>query len=113
MVADAAAELFKKAFRSSPVGMVISRLEDGRIIEVNQAFAKLSGFERKELIGRTSVELGVLQAGQRKEFLEGLSRRAGLHEREMVLRGKDGCDRWVLASADHIPLPPISWTPMY
>ncbi len=104
LVADAAAELFKKAFRSSPVGMVISRLEDGRIIEVNQAFAKLSGFERKELIGRTSVELGVLQAGQRKEFLDGLSRRAGLHEREMVLRGKDGCDRWVLASADHIQL---------
>src|SRR4030095_4981036 len=40
-----------KAFRASPDGLVISRISDGVILEVNDSWAELSGYERDELIG--------------------------------------------------------------
>lgn len=97
-------ELLRKAFGASPVAMVISRLGDGRMVEVNEAFARLCGFERQELIGRTSVEVGLIHKDERREFFEVLIRGGRLKEREMLLRGKDGGARWVLASADRIEI---------
>jgi diguanylate cyclase (GGDEF)-like protein/PAS domain S-box-containing protein len=50
---------FAAAFRSAADDMVISRLEDGRIVEVNDAFCRAMGRARDEVLGRTALELGV------------------------------------------------------
>ena len=42
---------FSKAFRISPDAISITRLEDGRYIEVNEGFSRLTGFEPQEVIG--------------------------------------------------------------
>ncbi|MBW2112574.1 MAG: PAS domain S-box protein [Deltaproteobacteria bacterium] len=52
-------EKFKKAFHQSPVWVVISSLEEGRYVEVNENFLQSMGYEREEVIGRTSLELGI------------------------------------------------------
>jgi PAS domain S-box-containing protein len=52
-------ERFSKAFQSSPAGMAISRLEDGRVLDVNEAFVRVSGFSRGELIGMSSLDVGI------------------------------------------------------
>ena len=39
-------EMFSKAFRSSPVGIVIWRVLDGCFLNVNESFFKISGFSR-------------------------------------------------------------------
>ena len=44
-------------FQHSPLGIVMSRLDDGRIMDVNAAFADLHGYTRDELVGRSSGEL--------------------------------------------------------
>jgi PAS domain S-box-containing protein len=62
-------EKFSKAFRSNPEGMAISTRAEGRIIEVNQAFTRIMGYARSELIGRTVTELGLWTAGERKTVL--------------------------------------------
>jgi PAS domain S-box-containing protein len=52
-------EKFSKAFQSSPDSLVLSRVADSRIIEVNDVFVRLTGHSRAETIGRTTTELGV------------------------------------------------------
>lgn len=50
---------FAKAFNASPVSMCISTLEDGRLIAVNDSFCATLGYKREEIIGRTSIEIGL------------------------------------------------------
>ncbi|HEX6287966.1 MAG TPA: PAS domain-containing sensor histidine kinase [Herpetosiphonaceae bacterium] len=52
-------EPFAALFRASPVAVVISALADGRYVDVNEYFARITGYEREEVIGRTALELGV------------------------------------------------------
>jgi PAS domain S-box-containing protein len=57
----ASEELFSKAFCASPDIMSVSDLETGRYIEVNDVHARLLGFPRHEIIGRSPTELGILE----------------------------------------------------
>ena len=50
-------EMFVKAFRSSPVGIVIWRIADGRILDVNESFLKISGFPRDALVDKSMREV--------------------------------------------------------
>jgi PAS domain S-box-containing protein len=50
-------ELFWRVFQTSPDGISISRLSDGIFIEVNAGFEKLSGYQRKELIGHSVFDV--------------------------------------------------------
>lgn len=55
----AAENRFRQAFQASPIAIVIARLPDGRITDVNPAFEALSGYTRDEAVGRTGIELGL------------------------------------------------------
>ncbi len=50
-------EKFSKAFHSSPTLMAITRMADGLIIDVNDVFIQTLGYNREELIGRTTTQL--------------------------------------------------------
>lgn len=52
-------ERFTKIFRSSPLPFSITTLEEGRILEVNDAFEKRYGYSRGQLIGRTVSEISL------------------------------------------------------
>jgi PAS domain S-box-containing protein len=52
-------EKFSKAFLASPYAIVISTMEEGKLIDVNDSFIRIMGFSREESIGRTSFELGL------------------------------------------------------
>jgi PAS domain S-box-containing protein len=52
-------EILQKALRSSSDSIAISRLSDGRFVEVNEGFQRISGYGRDEAVGRTSLELGL------------------------------------------------------
>ena len=53
-------EKFWKAFNNSPVWVVLSSRASGRYIDVNESFLTAMGYQRGEVIGRTSVEIGSL-----------------------------------------------------
>ncbi|NPV00810.1 MAG: PAS domain S-box protein [Brevinematales bacterium] len=66
-------KLFSTVFRSSPIAITITRMSDGKFIELNDTVIKLLGYSRKELIGRTSVELGLyVNPDDRKRLIEEL-----------------------------------------
>jgi len=50
---------FSKAFRSSPLALAVTTWADGRFLDVNEAFLKINGFSREQVIGHTSTELGM------------------------------------------------------
>jgi PAS domain S-box-containing protein len=50
-------EKFSKAFQNSPDAITITKAVDGTLIDVNDAFVRISGYSREEVLGRTSVEL--------------------------------------------------------
>ena len=58
----ASEEMFSKAFRSSPHGIIISALDDRRVINVNDSFVTMSGYPRDALIGSTLDDIGLLPA---------------------------------------------------
>jgi PAS domain S-box-containing protein len=52
-------EKFSTVFRASPVSIVLTRISDNTIVDVNDAFLMTFGFNREEIIGRTSYELNL------------------------------------------------------
>ena len=52
-------EKFRAIFRNGPDALYLSTLEEGRTIDINEAFEELFGYSREEAIGRTALELGV------------------------------------------------------
>lgn len=69
--------------------MIISTLEEGRIIEVNKAFSKIMGYAREEVIGRTSEELGLWEnPADRRRLLQNLQAQAKLEDAEVDLLTK-------------------------
>ena len=54
---DEARHRFHQAFHSAPTGMVLVRLDDGRIVEANEALATILQRSPEELVGRTLREL--------------------------------------------------------
>jgi PAS domain S-box-containing protein len=51
-------ERFSKIFRSSPAPISITALADGRYLDANDEFLKITGYSREELLKRTSIDLG-------------------------------------------------------
>ena len=92
--------LFAEVFHEVADGIVIASLEDQRILEVNDAYCRIVGYSREEVVGRTPAELGILP----RIDLQGAHARAttdegGLAEREFAIRTKTGDQRTVGVSA--------------
>jgi len=96
-------EKFHKAFRSSPEWMVISTLEDGFYIDVNETFLSTTRYGREEVIGRTSIELGIWdEPRQRIEMVKTLLEQGVVRNLEATFRMRSGEKRFVLWSAEVI-----------
>ncbi|WP_371323860.1 response regulator [Dechloromonas sp. ZY10] len=50
---------YRIAFETSHDAMAITRSSDGLYLDINDAFVNMSGFAREEIVGHTSIELGI------------------------------------------------------
>ncbi len=98
-------EKFSKAFRSSPDAIVLTRLADGRLMEVNEGFTTMTGYSREEAVGRTMFELGLwVDVRDREEVVQTVQRGASVRNRGFRFRMKDGRELIGLTSVDMIPV---------
>lgn len=51
--------LFYNIFNSIPIAIAISKLSNGAIVEINDMFLTLTGYDREEVIGKITTKLGV------------------------------------------------------
>jgi PAS domain S-box-containing protein len=92
---------FARAFHASPALMAIARASDGRIIEVNDAFARAAGYAREEIIGRTSLELKIWPNPEhRVAFMARLKEKGHVRDYEAVFHTKQQEARYVSLNAD-------------
>ena len=98
-------EKFSKAFHLGPDAITITSAEDGRYIEVNDNFLRLTGYTREELIGRASLELGIWANPKDRQQAVALLKRSGeFRDLEIRIAIKSGEVRTVQMSAHTIEL---------
>ena len=97
--------LFRTVFETSPDPIILTRLDDGCIVDINGSFTALTGFSKKEVIGKTVLELEIWhEPEQRTALLNRLKETGAVRNREMVFRIKDGGLRTNLISAEVITI---------
>lgn len=84
-------EKFYKAFHSSPDAVLISRLRDGWLLEVNDSFSRLSGYSPQEALSSSSLNLGFwVDPQDRKACTAALKEKQSIHNYEYDFRTKSG-----------------------
>jgi PAS domain S-box-containing protein len=92
-------QLFWATFNSSPAAQVITELDTGRILEVNEAYCRLVGYPRTALLGHSTPELDIwLDLEEREEVLWELQRSGHVRDKEFKIRTSTGAVRAQLAS---------------
>ena len=98
-------ERFVKAFRASPVPLLLQSAREPRYVDVNESFLRLTGFKREEVLGQTPAGLKLLpkpETGQ--EILDALSARHPVHDLQTELSTREGKTLTVLISAEAFEL---------
>jgi PAS domain S-box-containing protein len=98
-------ERFAKVFATSPVPIAVSSLAEGRYADVSPAFEQLFGWKRQEVLGRSSLEIGLWpSAEERERWVTQLADNLRSRDFETVLLRRDGEPLSVLISAEIIDL---------
>jgi len=82
---------FSRLFKLSPDAISLSDPQSGLLLEINDAYADVTGYESAELLGKTSVELGLFVNPQsRRRVVEELERIGHVKNMEVEFRRKNG-----------------------
>jgi two-component system cell cycle sensor histidine kinase/response regulator CckA len=96
-------ERFATAFRSSPLAITISTEKEGQYVDANDAFTKMMGYQREEIVGKTAHELGIwVDPEDRRQMVQQVDQRERTEALETRFRTKSGEQRRVQISAGRI-----------
>ena len=96
---------FAAVFRSTPAAQVITDIKTGEVLDVNDAYCRLTGFARGALLGHTTTELGLwVDPTGRQAMLDRLHRLGRVQDLEILFRTSDGEIRTQLTSIEPIEL---------
>ncbi len=94
---------FSNMFHKNPAAITLSDSE-GRYIDINESFSKLTGYEYDELIGHTSTELNITNSEERKQYLNRFKYEDSPDPSEFRIRTKSGEKRIVINNSELIQL---------
>ncbi len=84
-------EVFRTVFHTSPDAISITRLSDGAYVAINESFTRMAGWEERDVLGRTSLDLGIwVEPGARARLTEGLRAKGVVENLEAEFRCRDG-----------------------
>jgi PAS domain S-box-containing protein len=82
---------FNVAFHANPSAVSIATLDEGRYLEVNDSFCKLTEYERDEAVGRTATELNLWSKPEHRDHIVGaLSNQRVVRDFETIFLTKSG-----------------------
>ena len=98
-------ERFSKAFSANPAPLVITDIEQGRFLDVNEKWANMLGYKREEMVGHISKDLGIwADPAARDKAVAKLKTMGRFEEEPVCFLTKSGGIRNVLWSAEIITL---------
>jgi PAS domain S-box-containing protein len=101
MMDSAWAARLQAVFELSPTILTVTGLDDGRIVEVNDAFLLATGYSRDEVIGRSVPDIAVwVDPRQRDAGLAELRAGRSIRNVEARFRAKNGREIVAIANAD-------------
>jgi len=94
------------AFQSSPDAIAITSLTEGRIVEVNDGFLQITGYDREEIIGNKMTDLNLWAGGpgERDKFIGALKESGEVRNYELTFIRKSGKTGTGLMSATIISM---------
>ena len=85
------AENIQRILDASPNAVIIAQMDNGRYLDVNDHFLRLTGFNHDEIIGKVSGEVPFwAYSEERSAYLDLIQQQGYLHNFEMNLRRKSG-----------------------
>ncbi|HDS1734369.1 EAL domain-containing protein [Pseudomonas sp. BP8] len=98
-------EKFAKAFHASPDGLLLSRQSDGLLIEVNEGFCRLTGYDLNPTVDQTSLDLGIwVDLNERRRMIDKLRQDGFVRDFSCHIRRSDGQIRLCEVSARPLPI---------
>ncbi len=97
-------EKFSKSFYSSPAAISITSRSTGEFVDVNDAYCRLSGYTRDQLIGRKVTELGIISHEIRTKLLLEFDNKGHLLQAEVPLNMRNHEERIILISIEQFDL---------
>ena len=83
--------MLSAAFRLSPDAMAINAVPGGQFLEVNDAFTRLVGYTREEVVGKTALEMNLwVDPQHRARVMAKLQEASEVREEEFYCRTKSG-----------------------
>jgi PAS domain S-box-containing protein len=96
---------FAMMFHNNPGVMAITSLDGDRILDVNESAATLTGWQRDEILGRTTSEIGAwLDPVEREQIYSAIRASGTVRGREVRIRRKDGGSLTFVISAEPLDL---------
>jgi len=94
-------ERFRLAFETGPDPIMLTRLRDGKYVDVNNGFVSMTDFPKESVIGRSAYDEVSLwmDMQERDNFLMGLEKEGWIRNRPMKITLRDGSVRECLVSA--------------
>ncbi len=102
---------YRTVFQNSLDGIAINRIDDGTYIDLNQSFLDIVGYRREEVIGCSSLEIGIwADLRDRLRLMETLRQNSSVRDFEARFVRKNGEVFWGLMSASTIEVDGVPCT---
>src|SRR5258706_14300704 len=96
-------ENFFKAFNSNPAAIAITRLADGKFLNLNSAYTRIMEYEPREILDRTAAEMNIyVHPEERDQVIQQLSEHGAVQNYELLVRIKSGETRSIVISMEPI-----------
>lgn len=90
-------------FHLNPIPVSVTRIEDGTYLDANPAWARISGWPRGEMLGKSSSALGIwIESGHRQAFVDAVSRDGRVVNYLAPFRMRGGEVRYFLLSSEMV-----------
>ena len=96
---------FAKAFHASPDGLLITRLSDGQLLNVNEGFSRITGYSLNEATDSSTLQLGIwANPDDRIQMFDQVQQHGSVRDFRALIRTRDGSLRTCEMSAQPIPI---------
>lgn len=91
MPTSPALDFLKLVLEALPMAAGATRVSDGTLVHVNEAFVRLTGYSKDDIVGRRTTDVGITRmADAEAQRLRAMVAEGGLHEFDAQIHTKDG-----------------------
>ena len=83
-------ERYATIFNRSPFAIALTKMPEGTTVDINDSFLRLFEYTREEVIGKTSIDLGITYAASRAQVAAELEARGSVHNFECTRTTRSG-----------------------